>query len=138
MKCGACGFENADGAKFCMGCGGKLDGGAKPPTQQASGSPWPVNVQVVMQNGGDGAGGSGKGRVLPKERSNKSRTTYVLLGMGLGFAGIHNFYLGRTGVGVAQLLITLLSFGFLFWVSWIWAAVDLMTVEYDTDGRKLI
>lgn len=135
MKCGACGFENADGAKFCMGCGSKLDGGAKP-VAQAPGNPCPINVQVVMQ--GDAGGGSGKGRLLPKERSDKSRTTYTILGVALGFLGVHNFYLGRTGVGVAQLLITLLSFGCLFWVSWIWAAVDLMTVEYDTDGRKLI
>lgn len=135
MKCGACGFENADGAKFCMCCGSKLDGGAKP-VAQAPGNPCPINVQVVMQ--GNGGGESGKGRLLPKERSDKSRTTYTVLGVTLGFLGVHNFYLGRTGVGVAQLLITLLSFGFLFWLSWIWAAIDVLTVEYDQDGRKMI
>ncbi len=118
-----------------MGCGSKLDGGAKP-VAQAPGNPCPINVQVVMQ--GNSGGESGKGRLLPKERSDKSRTTYTILGVALGFLGVHNFYLGRTGVGVAQLLITLLSFGFLFWLSWIWAAIDVLTVEYDQDGRKMI
>lgn len=139
MKCEACGFDNADGAKFCMGCGKPLAGGAQPAAAPA-GTPSSINVQVVMQNGvGGGAnGGPNKGQYLPKERSDKSRTTYTILGLTLGFLGAHNFYLGRTGVGVAQLLITVMSFGFLFLFSWVWAAFDIMTVEYDTQGRKLI
>ena len=138
MKCEACGFESPDGAKFCMGCGKPLAGGARPAAP--AGNPSSINVQVVMQNGvgGGGNGGPNKGQYLPKERSDKSRTTYTILGMTLGFLGVHNFYLGRTGVGVAQLLITLLSGFMLFFVSWIWAGLDILTVEYDMNGRKLI
>jgi TM2 domain-containing membrane protein YozV len=36
----------------------------------------------------------------------KSRAIYILLALFLGIFGVHNFYAGRTGVGVAQLCIT--------------------------------
>lgn len=39
----------------------------------------------------------------------KSRVAYILLGLFLGGLGIHNFYAGYAGKGVAQLLITLLT-----------------------------
>lgn len=136
MKCESCGNVNADGANFCTSCGKRLVHAGQPAVQP--GVPPNVNVQVVMPGAGGGSGGNTQRNYLPKERSDKSRTTYTILGMLLGFLGIHNFYLGRNGVAIAQLLITLLSLGSLFIVSWIWAAVDILTVEYDIDGRKLI
>ena len=39
----------------------------------------------------------------------KSRGVYIILGLFFGCLGIHNFYAGRNGVGVAQLLITIFS-----------------------------
>lgn len=56
---------------------------------------------------------------------------YVLLAIFLGEIGVHNFYAGYIGRGIAQLLITILSFGLLFWVSWIWAIVELCVVSED-------
>ena len=41
----------------------------------------------------------------------KSRITYVLLGLFLGCLGIHNFYAKRSGCGITQLLISVLSIG---------------------------
>nr|WP_300339148.1 NINE protein [Actinomyces sp.] len=54
----------------------------------------------------------------------KSKLAAGLLGIFLGGLGIHNFYLGHTGKAVAQLLISVLSLGFLSWVSVIWGIVE--------------
>lgn len=56
--------------------------------------------------------------------SSKSKLAAGLLGIFLGGLGVHNFYLGHTGKAVAQLLISLLSFGFLAPVSSIWGLIE--------------
>lgn len=65
---------------------------------------------------------------------SKNKWVYVILGFFLGEFGIHNFYTGYIGRGVVKLLITTLSFGFLCWVSWIWAIVEICTVRMDSRG----
>ncbi len=67
----------------------------------------------------------------------KSKDAFVLLGVLLGSLGIHNFYIGRTKQGVIQLLISILSAGMLSIVSWIWAIVDICTVNADANGVPL-
>ena len=54
----------------------------------------------------------------------KSKVAAGLLGIFLGCIGAHNFYLGYTGKAVAQLLITLLSLGFLAVIPAIWALIE--------------
>ena len=72
--------------------------------------------------------------------ANKSRLTYILLGVFLGGLGIHNFYAGYTGKAVAQLLLML----FLFWTVvvplgiTIWVIVELCTVDTDANGMRMI
>ena len=68
---------------------------------------------------------------------SKSKVAFVLLGVFLGSLGIHNFYVGRTKQGVIQLLITILSAGMLSLASWIWAIVDICTVNADANGVPL-
>ena len=69
--------------------------------------------------------------------SDKSKIGYIVLVIFLGTLGIHNFYAGFTGQGLAQLLITV----FLFWtviavpIVWIWAIVNVCTVDTDALGR---
>lgn len=65
----------------------------------------------------------------------KSRFIYILLAIFLGSLGIHNFYAGRMGSAVAQLLISLLSCGILSPITWIWAIIDIITVKTDGEGR---
>jgi TM2 domain-containing membrane protein YozV len=67
--------------------------------------------------------------------NKKSRTIYVVLAIFLGHIGVHNFYAGYIGRGVAQLLITILTFGFLFWISWIWAIIEACAETHD--GRSI-
>jgi TM2 domain-containing membrane protein YozV len=68
---------------------------------------------------------------------SKSKVAFVLLGVFLGSLGIHNFYIGRTKQGVIQLLITVLSAGMLSLASWIWAIVDICTINADASGVPL-
>ena len=64
----------------------------------------------------------------------KSRLAYILLAIFLGTFGIHNFYAGYTGKGIAQLLISLISFGFLSPLVFIWAIIEVCTVTKDAQG----
>lgn len=54
----------------------------------------------------------------------KSKIAVLLFAIFLGAFGAPNFYLGHTGKAVTQLLITLLSFGILAIVSYIWALIE--------------
>ena len=71
--------------------------------------------------------------------ASKSRTAYVLLGLFLGGLGIHNFYAGYTGRGVAQLLITLFV-GWCMCFPWIavmvWVLVEVCSVTHDAQGNQ--
>ena len=63
----------------------------------------------------------------------KSKVTAALLCFFLGMIGVHRFYVGKIGTGVAQ-VITLGGFG-------IWALIDfimiLMGTFTDANGKKL-
>ena len=73
---------------------------------------------------------------LPRKR--KMKAVYVVLGFFFGAIGIHNFYVGYKYRAIAQLLITVLSFGCLLLVSWIWAIVEIIIVNDDASGRPFV
>ncbi len=70
----------------------------------------------------------------------KNRIIYILLALFLGCFGIHNFYAGYVGRGIAQLLITL----FLFWLIvpllavWIWVIVEMIVIDKDAKGVRFV
>ncbi|WP_333617703.1 TM2 domain-containing protein [Dietzia sp.] len=83
----------------------------------------------------------------------KSYAGAALLAFFLGGLGVHNFYLGYTGKGVAQLIITILGFvttiigvGFLLLLAvWIWAFIEFILIlcrsgsyGYDSNGVPLV
>ena len=70
----------------------------------------------------------------------KSRVVAGILGIIFGALGLHNFYLGNSSKGTAQLLMTLFSCGALGFVSAIWGFVEgvlILTGSIDKDGRGL-
>ncbi len=71
----------------------------------------------------------------------KSRLAAILLAFFLGGLGIHRFYLGHIGTGLAMLLITVLSGGWLGIPIVIWALVDMVLIASgslrDASGRAL-
>ena len=68
------------------------------------------------------------------EGDPKNRTTFIVLGALLGALGAHNFYAGYTKKAVTQLAITVLTFGFASPMSWVWAIIDVCTVNRDARG----
>ncbi|MDR2374544.1 MAG: NINE protein [Bifidobacteriaceae bacterium] len=66
----------------------------------------------------------------------KSKIAAGLLGIFLGSLGVHNFYLGRTGAAIAQLLISVLSLGFLAAVSGIWGLIEGIMILTAKPGTK--
>ena len=72
----------------------------------------------------------------------KSKMAAGLLGIFLGWLGIHNFYLGYTGKAVGQLLLSVLSCGILSFVSGIWGLIEgilILTgsINVDAEGNEL-
>lgn len=76
--------------------------------------------------------------------AQKSKATAAVLCFFFGWAGIHRFYTGQAGIGVAQLLLNVL----LFWtlivpvVVGIWVMIDFIMIltggVKDKYGRPLI
>lgn len=66
----------------------------------------------------------------------KSRVAYILLGLFLGGLGIHNFYAGYVGRGIAQLLLTLML-GWLILpllVVGLWVLIEVCVEGRDSRG----
>ena len=81
----------------------------------------------------------------PQAASTKKRWVYQVLALFLGQLGIHNFYAGRIGIAVAQLLITVvgniiaLSVGATGGVGpvIIWALIEIFAVKKDGKGLPM-
>lgn len=113
--CVKCGVAAGQGTNFCPHCGAATVPGAAVCTQcgVALAQPIPQGAQ-------------------------KSKMAAGLLGIFLGAFGVHNFYLGYTGKAVAQLLISILSCGFLAVASEIWGLVEgiqILTGSIDKDAK---
>ncbi len=72
-----------------------------------------------------------------QRKSSKSKIAAGLLGIFLGSFGVHNFYLGRTGRGIAQIVATICTCG----IAGIWGFIEgilcLCGNYTDADGLPL-
>lgn len=122
--CPGCGFSKGTGTNFCPYCKAATPTGAVFCADCGKKlDPTPV-FEGVVQNPG------------------KSKIAAGVLGILVGGLGIHNFYLGYTGKGLAQLLISLLSCGTLAVASSIWGLIEgilILTgsINCDASGTPL-
>lgn len=62
----------------------------------------------------------------------RNRLIYAILASQLGMFGVHNFYLGYRGRGIAQCVLTLSCIGLPF--SLVWSMVELFQTSHDSQG----
>ncbi|MEK7727040.1 MAG: TM2 domain-containing protein [candidate division KSB1 bacterium] len=110
VMCVACGCPPRNGAKFCQHCGSETNPAAticvKCGVQLASAIPFDAKSKLV--------GG--------------------LLGIFLGGFGVHRFYLGYTGIGIAQIAVTIVTCG----IGAIWGLIEgilILTGSMNTDAK---
>ena len=119
--CTHCGSQVGENEGFCRSCGAPVGGNVNPqPTQ----GPQQYQQAPMYQTTATAA--------------PKSKLAAGLLGIFLGSLGVHNFYLGNVGKGVAQLLLTVLSCGILALVSEIWGFIEgvmILSGSIKTDAK---
>ncbi|SME89113.1 TM2 domain-containing membrane protein YozV [Cellulosimicrobium cellulans J34] len=108
------------------GTPGAQPGYGEAPQGAAYGTPAPGYPQQGYAQPGYGQPGPyGQPGVDPAyDPQAKSRLAAGLLGILVGSLGIHRFYLGYTGIGLAMLLVSVLSLGFLAPIVGIWGLVE--------------
>ena len=104
MFCTKCGAQLPDGSAFCNLCGAQLNAVNVPPSD----NPYSANA--------------------PTGVSSRSAIAYFLFAWFLGCFGAHNFYIGKTGLAVTQLLVSVIGGILLFGIPSlgiaIWATVE--------------
>ena len=129
MFCRNCGKEIANEAVFCIGCGLS-----------------PTNGKSFCQNCGQPTGPAAEVCVKcgvkliyqPSGEAIKSKLAAGLLGIFVGELGIHRFYLGYIGIGIIQIVVTLITFG----IGGLWGFIEGIlilagTINKDAQGRPL-
>lgn len=119
--CQKCGTELKKGDTFCSNCGAPIVDEKKQDN----------NAAVKTTNNAS---------------EGKSKIAAGILGIFLGYFGVHNFYLGYTGKAIAQLLLTLIG-----WIACgigpiaaaVWGLIEgimILTgsISTDADGNELV
>jgi hypothetical protein len=70
----------------------------------------------------------------PEVLEPRNRSSFIILGALLGAFGAHNFYARYYKKAGMQLAITLLTLGFGSPMSWMWAVIDICTIDRDARG----
>ena len=146
MICQNCGNMIDDNATICPVCGAQIAAVQQPEMQQPAVDPnaqqayaqpeyqQPEYQQPGYQQPGYQQPGYQQPGYPQPAGAQKSKLAAGLLGIFLGTFGVHNFYLGRTGKAVAQLLISVLSLGFLSPISGIWGLIEGILILTGSNG----
>ena len=109
--CVHCGFKKGQGTAYCSNCGAQTQPGA-----------------TFCPNCG-----ASLAQYTPDQQ--KSKMTAGLLGVLLGGLGVHNFYLGYTGKGIAQICLS-----FFCGAGYIWGLIEgsmIFTGNIDKDANGI-
>ena len=126
--CPSCSAEVKPGNSFCTSCGAKLTNNNISNKCHSCGTPLKEGALFCHTCGAK----AGFAPTAPAENlSPKSRLVAGLLGIFLGYVGVHSFYLGKIGVGVAQVLATVFTCG----LGSLWGLIDGIVILAKKDVR---
>jgi TM2 domain-containing membrane protein YozV len=138
-ECPHCGASLSPESTHCRKCGSVVT-----PAPSQTAPPVQQPVQIVIQVPGTPAAPAPD--APPVGSPARSRIVAGLLGIFLGALGIHRFYLGYTGIGLAQLLLSVLfgwcTAGISIFVAAIWGLIEgililTRSMKQDAWGRPL-
>ena len=132
VSCPECKADVSDRAANCPRCGYPIA------AQQAhAAAAKPLHPDYVSPREPVGSGAT---QAAPVIKQAKSRGIYVILGLFFGLLGVHNFYAGYFGRGVAQLLIVAITGWFVIGivVVAVWVIIELFVVTQDAAGDALV
>jgi TM2 domain-containing membrane protein YozV len=137
MYCRNCGKEINKQAIMCIYCGVAPNNGDR--YCQNCGNPTNSNADICVKCG------VMLSKISIPTSMQKSKLTAGLLGIFIGGLGVHRFYLGYTGIGVAQLILALFGIftcGITTIAAHIWGLIEgimILTgsINKDSDGNSL-
>lgn len=153
MFCRNCGTPADDAAQFCTNCGAslKVESAAVNPPAPAPEYPVPDTVPLGAADPVPPPPFGASGTYTPPQsgspypsavvREPKQKLVAALLGIFLGWIGIHRFYLGYNTIGIVQLILGILGIftcGVTSIASWIWGIIDgvlILTGKIRTDAQ---
>jgi TM2 domain-containing membrane protein YozV len=133
MNCVNCGGTLQQGQSRCRKCGSVVEQATPLQTPPIQSAPGQLPVQVVIQTVPPPQASPVPQRIGPP----RSRVAAGVLGILLGAFGVHRFYLGYTGIGVVQLLISVLTCGYGALISGLWGLIEgilILTGKFDRDA----
>jgi TM2 domain-containing membrane protein YozV len=149
--CDNCGAETEAGAEFCVKCGWKLTPVVVETAPPSYGTIPPSSGTMPPPPSGAAPPWSGAAGAIPPaygvvgDPLAKSKMAAGLLGIFLGWLGVHRFYLGYNPIAIIQLLLGLCGFvtcGITTIAASIWGIVEgimILTgsINADAQGRPL-
>ena len=127
-------------AKFCPNCGTNYDDNMMNCPNCGAPAPQMNNQQYNQQQYQQPMGNQQYNPQFQQQPMPGAKTKMAagLLGIFLGAYGVHNFYLGNTGKGVLQLVLTFVTCG----MAGIWGFIEGILILcdricYDGDGNPL-
>jgi hypothetical protein len=124
MFCRNCGKEVAADAEYCQGCGRSPANGTG--YCQNCGEPTDAEAIVCVKCGA---------RLTSAGEGQKSKIVAGILGILVGGFGVHRFYLGFIGIGIVQIVVTLVTCG----AGSLWGFIEgilILTGNFDKDAKK--
>ena len=136
ISCPECNSSVSDKATGCPQCGFPINTIAPVTRASSSEPPQKFHTDYVRPEKST----SFKQGSTTIVKSAKSRGIYIILGLLLGGLGIHNFYAGYYGRGLAQLLTVLILGWFVIGlvIVGVWIIIELFTVTHDAAGDEMV
>lgn len=115
IMCISCGCPPLSGEKYCQNCAAEV-------------GPYPTS-EVCTKCGV---------KLAKQSQGEKSKIAAGILGIFLGGLGVHRFYLGFIGIGIVQIIVTIITLGY----GAIWGFIEGIliltgTMNQDAKGRPL-